>query len=202
MKLHKKILLALLVCSISSSNIQAHASDDLAMSMAKSTAGAVIGGGLFYWLSGFSQADLVAEHENKMKFLDDLILFVQSPEYAQGDSSRLFTHYYNGLNQLAQTTRGVEVDLLHEFSNSRSNQDRESMLHKIQKIQSQLQTTHESNIRIGTIFLTAFGAILGGSIPFMGNDHASSCGCSHHHHSTTYVGNFARTATPNIFSRK
>lgn len=91
----KKLLLVVLVAGTCSQNIIAHGSQDLAINIAKGSAGALIGGGIFYVLSSFCNSEMIAVHENKMKFLDDLVLFIQSPEYCQGDSSRLFTHYYN-----------------------------------------------------------------------------------------------------------
>ena len=206
MNIVKKLLLVLLVASTGSQNIVADESESLAMSIAKGSAGALIGGGIFYLLSNSINGEMIAVHENKMKFLEDLTLFIQSPEYSKGDSSRLFTHYYNGLNQLAQSTRGVEISLLHEFANCQSADARQAILHRIEEVQVQLQTTHESNLWMGNVIMTAFGAVMGAVCSQSGHSHGDSCGCSdhgHHHRSTTYVGNFARAAAPaNIFSHK
>ncbi len=203
MNVGKKLVLALLIGSTCAQNIRADESEELAMNIAKGTAGAVIGGGLGYWLSQFCQSQLVEEHALKIKFLDDLTLFIQSEHYEQGESSRLFTHYYNALNQLVQSTRSIEIDLLHEFADCRSEIARQVLLHKIENIQTQLQASHEHDIKMGKYLLAAFGALLGGVLPFAGHEHEHSASCGHkHYHSTTYVSSFARSIPGNIFSRR
>lgn len=205
--IYKKILLVLLASGACGQNICADESESFVMNIAKGSAGALVGGGIFYLLSNAINGQTIAVHESKMKFLEDLALFIESPEYSKGDSSRLFTHYYNGLNQLAQSTRDVEIALLHEFANCHSEDARKEILNSIEKLQSKLQSTHEKNLWTGNVIMTVFGAVIGAVCSLPINNHGDSCDClnhEHHHGSTTYVGNFARAAIPsnNIFSRR
>lgn len=201
----RKLFLGLLVFAASNQNMIAHDHESLAMSIAKGSIGAAIGGGVCYWLSHWCNSEVIATHENKMKFLEDLKLYIESTEYVeQGANSRLFTHYYNGLNQLAQTTRGVEVSILQDFAQSRDALSAQVVLNRVEDLQAQLQEVHANGLWAMKVFLTASGAILGACLPFSTDSHEASCGCAHghhHHSSTTYVGNFARSVPKSIFDR-
>lgn len=201
----RKLFLGLLVLAASNQNMIAHDHESLAMSIAKRSVGAAIGGGVCYWLSHWCNSEVIATHENKMKFLEDLKLYIESTEYIeQGANSRLFTHYYNGLNQLAQTTRGVEVSILQDFAQSRDALSAQVVLNRVEDLQAQLQEVHANGLWANKIILTAIGAVAGALIPFAGHESECSHGCSHghhHHSSTTYVGNFARSVPKSIFDR-
>lgn len=198
MLLHKKQALGLLLACACMHRVVAHEPESFAMHVLKRSTAAAFGGGLFYILSSYFNGDAIKTHENKMKFLEDLKLYIESDEYIQqGESSRLFTHYYNGLNQLAQTTRGVEVSLLAEFSQSRSKESAQDVLHRVQELQAQLQATHEKSLLVSNVVMGLLGAALGAIVPFDSqDDKPCSKGCGHKHH---HVYTLTSPRTPNSF---
>lgn len=121
----------------------------------------LVGAGVSYGTAKFIEHFDTRAYENKMMFLDDLIEYIESPDFtAQHSNDRLFIHYYNGLMQLVQTTYEADAVLLREFS---AKPDEWSVLIKLIKdLKNRMRFTHEFMKKwrpgLSVIFGTAFSA--------------------------------------------
>lgn len=188
MTLKYRLFLLTFTLFVGGQNIFAHDHDSFAIRLTKGTTGALIGGGVCYLLSSLCNSEMITTHQNKMKFLQDLKLYIDSAEYReQRADSRLFTHYYTLLKELIQITPDLDISLLQDFAQYRDEKSASDLASKIERLETQLQMSHEKNLWLSKVAFTAIGAIMGG---FMASSE-SDCGCSHGHYMPvpgTYVG--------------
>lgn len=83
------------------------------------------------------------EANNKDAFLAELQEYINSDEYiCHNDASRMFSHYYNGLTQLAHQKEGIGVSLLKEFSSEHNEDTQKELIKKIQDLAMQIKNDY------------------------------------------------------------
>ncbi len=137
-----------------------------------------LAGYLFSWL--FKNA-MIEENQKKQKFLIDLEEYALKDEFINNTTNdRLFAHYYNGLNQLVQSTTQSDVSYLEDFSMCKDKEKQAMFLAKLKAFAQSIQKSHESQLFWNKAISIAWGAITGACIALGASDGD--------YHRNSYVG--------------